>query len=290
MNILYYGVFDGRKWRAEYPMAEGLEALGHTLFKSNFRSHLPWRIQSDWKKYRAQTDLIFIQNGIPFDPRHLETFDKPLVYMASEANLQSQQHLLEGARPPDFVIAHSQQTYDWCLAHHLPSQRLHNAFNSHFYKRFDVPFQYDLCFIGGLSPRRARILNLLKEKKYNLFVSQSWRPEQVNLIYNQSRLSLHIHAIDETYLPTRLFEVMPTQSCFLVEDMGKNYDPVVGEGFESWSNEADLLEKIDFLLATPNAREEKVNLANAMAPLHNWKARMREFGVIFQQVLERSQA
>lgn len=287
VHILYYGVFDGRKWRAEYPMAEGLEALGYTLFRSNFRSRLPWRIQSDWRKYRPKTDLIFIQNGIPFDPHHLEHFDRPLVYMASEANLQSQMHLIDCARPPDFVIAHSQQTYDWCQAHHLPVQRLHNAFNAHFYKRLELPYQYDLCFIGGLSPRRMRILNLLKEKNYSLFVSQSWRPDQVNRIYNQSRLTLHIHAIEETYLPTRLFEVMPTQSCFLVEDMGKNYDPVVGNGFETWKDEAELLEKIDFLLNHPKAREEKVQMANEKAPQHHWGARMREFDAIFQHVLER---
>ncbi|MEI2684912.1 MAG: hypothetical protein V9G14_00575 [Cypionkella sp.] len=135
--------------------------------------------------------------------------------------------------------------------------------------------------------------NLLKEKKYNLFlpVSQSWRPEQVNLIYNQSRSTLHIHAIDETYLPTRLFEVMPTQSRSLVEDMGKNSHPVVGTGFESWSNEAELLEKIDFLVSHACGPAKKRSIcANATAPLHDWGARMREFDAIFQQVLEASQA
>ncbi|MEI2684913.1 MAG: hypothetical protein V9G14_00580 [Cypionkella sp.] len=59
----------------EYPMAEGLEALGHTLFKSNFLQPLALADSVRFgRNTEAQTDLIFIQNGIPFDPRHLETF------------------------------------------------------------------------------------------------------------------------------------------------------------------------------------------------------------------------
>lgn len=287
MRILYYGVFDGKTWRAEYPILEGFQQQGLTVWTSNFRSHWPWRITGDWKKYRHQTDLIFIQNGIPFPPRHMQLFDKPVVYFASEFALSSHLHLMDCPRRPDFVLAHSAQNYEWCQAHHLPVQRVHHASNPHFYKRLDIPYQYDICFIGGMTPRRKRILDFLRAQGIDIYVTQSWQPEEVNRIYNQSRLVLHIHAQEETYLPTRLFEVIPTQSCFLIEDMGTNFDPNLGQDFfASWQDPQDLLVHIRDLLAHPEKRAAITAKANALAPQHTWLKRTEDFVNVFEQLLQ----
>lgn len=288
MRILYYGVFDGQTWRSEYPILEGLQKQGHTIWTSNFRSYWPWRIANDWKKHRSHTDLIFIQNGIPFHPRHLERFDKPIVLLASEFAVASHLHLLDCPRPPDYVLAHSEQTYQWCQTHNIPSMRIHHAANHHFYKRLHIPFKYDVCFVGGLTSRRQRILDFLKAKGVAVYVTQNWKPQEVNRIYNQSRLILHIHAQEETYLPTRLFEVLPTQGCLLMEDLGVNLDETMGtDFFVSWQEPEDLRQKIQHLSAYPTERDAITAQAHALAPSHTWLERTKIYTNVFLQVLEK---
>ncbi|PIQ25171.1 hypothetical protein COW36_22960 [bacterium (Candidatus Blackallbacteria) CG17_big_fil_post_rev_8_21_14_2_50_48_46] len=283
MRMLYYGVFDGRRWRSEYPIKEAFETLGYQLWLSNFRSRLPWRISADWKKNKARTDLVFIQNGIPFPVDMMQQFDCPVAYLASEFSLQSQIHLLQSKRPPDFVLAHSEQVFEWCQHHQIPTRRIHHAYNPHFYKRLEIPYLYDLCFIGGMTPRRLALLEAL-QKHFKVKVATSWKPAEVNQIYNQSRLVLHIHAQEETYLPTRFFEVLPTQGCFLTEDLGQNEVPELKPGYVSWKDLKDLLEKTELLLKNPEQRQALVAQANALAPEHTWLARIREYDQIFKSL------
>lgn len=286
MRILYFGVFDGRRWRAEYPMLAALQALGHQITTVNFRSLFKWQIGAALQK-QDRVDLVFLQNGIPFKEAYLQQIQKPFVFLASEFAVDSARHILESRRPPDLVLAHSQQTYDYCLKRGIRAKRIHLAYNDQIYTPLpDLPWRYDFCFIGGLNARREEWLKPLQKQAYKSFVGTVHQPEKINRIYNQSRLILHVHAANQHYLPVRLFEVLPTRGCLLIESLGDNADPSLGQDFyASFATPTELQQKLDHLLSHEAERAQRVQVANQLAPQHSWSARMEEFAADFATLL-----
>lgn len=285
MKILFYGVFDGKKWRSEYPILEGFQQAGVQAFTSNFRSYWPWKTLSDWEKYRHQADLVFIQNGIPFKTEHLPKFDKPIVLLASEFDVNVHLPVLKSLGAKDFVLAHSQQTFEWCQTHQIASKRIHHAANPHHYFKQAIDYQYELCFIGGMTPRRQKILQELRQKGINVFASTCWKPQEINSIYNQSKFILHIHAQEQNYLPTRFFEAIQTQGCLLIEEMGQNADPSLdSDAYLSWSHSDHLIEVIQN--CSEEQRKKIVQKANQLAPQHTWHQRVYDYIHVFQDVIK----
>lgn len=291
MRILYFGVFDGKTWRSEYPMLHGLQKQGHLIYPVNFRQFLPGHIRRAFRRYHRRSDLVFIQNGNPFPSHWLARFECPVVYMASEFALSSAQHILDAPRPPDAVLAHSQQVVDYCLDKGIPVQRVHHAFHSQHYHVQHVPYTYDICFIGSLNARRERWLKSLQARfKERLFVGEVWQPEAINRYYNASKIVLHLHAAEENYVPTRFFEVLPTQGCLLTESLGNNLTPDLQfSGYRQFDTPESLLEHINDLLTHENLRQALVQQAQQQAPQHSWEGRMRTYSDYFKEVLHVSQ-
>lgn len=287
MKILYLGVFDGKQWRSEYPMAEGLKKQGHTLLTCNFRSKWPGTVLRAWRKHQHEIDLVFVQNGIPFKEHWLsQMHSKPLVFLASEYALSSAVHILNASRKPDLTLAHSEQTFQYCQSHGLKARRIHHAYNHAQYRTLELPFKYDVCFVGGMSPRRQHFLKQLENQGLKTCIAKTGDAHQINTIYNQSKVVLHIHAKDEPYLPTRLFEVLPTQGCLLIEDLKDNADPELGDDFyESFTSPEEMLHKINHLLEHESERQARVDNAQRLAPEHTWEARMKTYSVYFQELL-----
>ena len=290
MRILYFGVFDGKKWRAEYPMLKGLQAQGHEIFPINFRQRWPGAIRRAYQRYGKRSDLIFIQNGNPFPPRELARFKQPLVYMASEYALHSAQHILDAPHPPQGVLAHSQQVVDYCLKKKIYVQRVHHAFHDQYYHLEAVDYRYDLCFIGSLNARRQAWLQPLKQALgERMFIGEVWKPEAINTLYNQSKLVIHIHAAEESYIPTRFFEVLPTQSCLVTESLGSNLTPdLCFKGYAQFNTPAEALAVVQDLLANPPLRHEMSLTAQAHAPQHSWQGRMKTYSQFFEETVKRN--
>lgn len=288
MRILYYGVFDGRDWRSEYPMLAGLKALGDQIDTVNFRSRIPGTIGRGAKRYAASADLIFVQNGIPMKPEQTRHFgSRPYLLFASEFGLEEHLPLLTAPRRPDFVIAHAERTVEYCRSQNLPVERLPNAYNPTFYHALEAEFKYDVMFIGGMTPRREQVLNQLRERYgERLYVGKNWNPREVNALYNQSRIVFHVHAKEERYLPTRLFEVMPTRACFVSESYGANIHPLVSDkGSLTYETFDEAMATIDRLLGDEAERRQIVSEAHAEAPRHTWAARMQNFRDCFGQAI-----
>lgn len=292
MHILYYGVFDGRDWRSEYPMLAGLKALGNQIDTVNFRSRIPGTIARGIKRYGPQADLILVQNGIPLKPEKSRHFtSKPYVLFASEFALESHLPLLQAPRRPDFVIAHAESVDAWCKQEGIPVEHLPHAYNPNFYFPIEGDFRYDVTFIGGMTPRRTQILNRLKTRYgERMHVSTNWNPREINALYNQSRIVFHVHAKEERYLPTRLFEVMPTRACFVSESYGNRlpalYPDKASITYESFDEAVELIDK---LLEDEASRRRIVSQAHSDAPRHTWAARMQDFMVCFKQATKHAQ-
>lgn len=289
MNILYFGVFDGKDWRSEYPMLQALQALGDQVATVNFRSRFPGTIQRGVRRHLADADLVFVQNGIPMNPVHSLRFrPKPYLLFASEFGLDQHLPMLQAPHRPDFVIAHAEPTVRYCREQGIPVERLPNAFNPAFYHAIETPFRYDVCFIGGMTPRRQQLLDQLR-KRYGdrLYIGKNWDPREVNRLYNQSKIVFHMHAKDERYMPTRLFEVLPTNACFVSESFGANQHPLVAEqGYVDYQDFDEAISKIDALIGDEAWRQRVVSAAQAEAPRHSWAARMKDFRRCFEAGIE----
>ncbi|MEZ0368408.1 MAG: glycosyltransferase [Candidatus Sericytochromatia bacterium] len=293
MHILYYGVFDGKDWRSEYPMLTALEGLRDSADTVNYRSRLPGTIRRGWKRYGAKAELVFVQNGIPMSPRWPGLWaDKPYLLFASEFGLEEHLPLLTAPRRPDFVIAHAERTVAFCREQGLAVERLPNAFNPAFYHALELPYRYDVMFIGGMTPRREKLLGQLREKYGERFyLGKNWDPREVNKLYNQARIVFHVHAKEERYLPTRLFEVLPTRAVFVSESFGANVHPLVApRGYVSYDTLDEAITTVDRLLANESERLEVLTQAHAEAPNHTWAARMHRFSACFEQAITQFQA
>ena len=288
MHILYYGVFDGKDWRSEYPMLDGLLKLGDTAATVNFRSRIPGTIARGWKRHQAKAELVYVQNGIPMNPAHTRLWaSKPYLLFASEFGLEEHLPLLDAPRRPDFVIAHAERTVEYCRSQGLAVERLPNAYNPAFYHALELPYRYDVMFIGGMTPRREKVLRQLSERYGERFyLGKNWNPREVNKLYNQAKIVFHVHAKEERYLPTRLFEVLPTRACFVSESFGANVHPLVEpRGYVNYESLDEALELIDSLLRDESARQRVLDDAHAQAPRHTWAARMHSFRACFDQAL-----
>lgn len=288
MRIVWFGVWDGKEWRAEYQLLRYLQAKGVMVVCVNNRAPT-FDVEIAMLTHHADTDLYFLQNGKTFRPEWLSLFNKPVVYWASEASLSRSRHLLHAQRKPDYVIAHSMQTMNEARRLGIPCSRMHNAFDSKLYFRKPMPKRYDVCMIGCMTGRRKRwYFEMMKQlgRDTIVYVRNRYTAQQANEIYNQSKIILHVHAINETYLPSRLFEAIPTSGCLLIEDMKQNWDPALGEGFfVKFSDRADMIKKIRELKTNAALCDKIVNKANAIAVNHTWAQRADQLIKIFNRVV-----
>jgi hypothetical protein len=279
MTLYWLGVFDNLSWRAEYQVVREMERLGIKVRKANYRSptYIP---QDDWMSRRDGVNVVVLQNGKGFRPDWMNAFsDVPVVYWATEASATRSRPILNADRKPDLVIANSMQSFRAAEQRHLPVVRMHNGFDPGLYKRTDIHEQFDIAFLGTLTKRRKwfyrRLCAMLPEARVCL--RKRYTPEQGNNIYNASRVIIHVHAIEETYIPSRLFETLPTRGCLLIEEMGKNWDTRIGDrGFVKFNGPNDMCLKALRLLKREKERREIVRRANVEAQRHTWAARVPE--------------
>lgn len=289
MKVMWLGVFDKKPWRAEYAILKQFRAKGVQVICVNKRE-TGFNI-ADIRNLIAHSDLVFLQNGKTFRAEWLNEIRKPIVYWATEASLSVAHHILIGGRIPDFVISHSRQVFDYCKQRGIPTSRIHNAFDSSQYYRINAPMVWDICVAGNTSKRRRKIYKRLYERLHNeakIGVLSSYTPSQANQMYNQSRIVLHIHAINETYLPSRFFEVIPTAAVFICESMGRNYDERIGRGFfDEFTTISDLCNKCMRIIRDPSLQKRMASAANAVSLKHTWAVRTNEIIAAFRAVLNK---
>jgi len=284
MKILWFGVFDGIEYRSESPMVRGIEKCGGQVIQCNYRGETYTSIED---AVTQEHDIVFIQNGAGFKPDWMEILTKPVVYFASEFSFSRAKHIVNAARQPDYVICHSEQVLEKVKKKNIACCRLDHAYNpEHYFTISDVPFEYDFCFVGSLFTRRKGILKyLLKKLPTSTQIVTRAHPEKANSIYNSSRIVLHIHALHQNYIPIRLFEVLPTKGMLLIEEIGRNWDPRIGDQVcVQWKDKKELVEKIQYYLQSERERSRIVHNANVAAGNHTWDERMKQFYKVMEHV------
>jgi hypothetical protein len=276
MRLLWLGVFDGKHWRAEYQLLTVLQSMGVNVFPINYRT-AGFHMEGVWRQYSNRIDAVLLQNGKGLSPGCLDIVTKPYVYWATEASMEHSKWFFAAKRRPDHIIANSVQSLRRARSLGLRAIRMHNGYDPTLYYRKPNRKLYDVAMLGSMTARRRswyrRMLELM-DYHINVVVLKRYTAREANDFYNSSRIVLHVHAIDETYLPSRFFEVLPTSACLLIEDMGENWDPNLGSGFfETFRTKSEMAQRILSMKRHPEQCELMSKRANLEAGKHTWMKR-----------------
>lgn len=150
------------------------------------------------------------------------------------------------------------------------------AFNDKLWRKLEgCKKLYDWCFIGNMNdPKRRRITELLERSYPACFVGQA-AGEEMNLIYNQSRIALNITLSNDVNM--RFFESQGTGAP-LMSNRVNNGEDLLFESVLYYEDEDDLLRLMDeHLRAEPRALQELGDRQRRhVLEHHTYRRRMRQ--------------
>lgn len=120
---------------------------------------------------------------------------------------------------------------------------------------------YDVAFVGSLDlpktkeERRAILESLEGKYKMNDYRKSVYGAE-VNRVYNQAKIVVNIPLSVASGFNMRFFEAMASGALLLTKDLGYRKSDLfqAGEHFVTYSDHADLLDKVDYYLKHDNER------------------------------------
>lgn len=222
LNILYYAVHKQNKgWGAETFISDGLEKLGHLVYKIDYRAN-----RNDLQKIHNESitnenfDLFLLQRGDGFPINIIQSMKCKKVFWASElVSRNRDQDRLLIPNLFDHIFFHSSECIK--LSEYKGScSVLLNGFSEDIYYPIIVDKVYDILFCGIMTQRRQNIINQLSQY-FKINVSNKFGIE-LNKEINQSKIILNIHAEDFKDLETRVYEVLGSKNFLLSEKLNKD--------------------------------------------------------------------
>lgn len=156
------------------------------------------------------------------------------------------------------------------------------------HKSYDLPFEFDISFVGGRYGWRPKFIEKLQNMgiKVTCF-GNGWEngplsDDEMVRLYSQSRINLGFAGVGHSRrlkcLKGRDFEVPMSGGLYLTQDnpeLSLAYD--VGKEIVTYQNEKDCNEKIKWLLANPD-EADKIREAGRKRALkdHTWERRFEE--------------
>lgn len=281
-TVLYLGVHQrNAPWGSEGAIARGLACHAH-LHLVDFRAEAD-RLRRDVRALVADADLCLLQSGIGLDRDVLDQLDLPLCFFATEAPRASVADHLEliTRRRPELVIAHDRTVHRRCDQLDVPVRRVMHGFDDRYYRPVELPRAFDVAFVGRLTPRREQAVETLRRRAPELRVTalECTDPRLVARVYNASRLVLHVMAEDGVaYLPTRLFEVLPTRAGLLCEAVGERLPSDLDAAAAMFpAGDWDAMANLARELIADERWRGLAAAGNATADRHSWQARAALF-------------
>lgn len=159
------------------------------------------------------------------------------------------------------------------------------------HKPYDLPFKYDVSFIGGKYGWRPNFIRKLQKMGINVTCfGNGWEngplsDEEMVKLYSQSRINLGFAGVGHSKklmcLKGRDFEVPMSGGLYLTQnnsELSLVYN--IGEEIVTYQNEKDCAEKIKWLLAHPSEADFIRNAGHKRAQKeHTWEIR---FQSVFQ--------
>ena len=156
------------------------------------------------------------------------------------------------------------------------------------HKSYDLPFEYDVSFVGGKYGWRPRFISKLQKLGVNITCfGNGWKngplsDDEMVKLYSRSRINLGFAGVGYSKklmcLKGRDFEVPMSRGLYLTQhnpELSLVYD--VGKGIVTYKDEKKCVEKIKWLLADPD-EADKIRDAGRKRTLkdHTWEKRFEK--------------
>ena len=226
MNLLYLNVIEqNRGWGAEEFVNRGLLSLNVKTHCIDYRNQ---RFQLGNKLRQApQCDAVLLQRaeGIPL---HLiRAINRPRFFWASElvSRRRDQDNLIKSGLFKH-IFFHTQDCIDSVVGRGWIDRSkcsvLLNGFESSTFFPIKHPEKdIDVLFIGNITRRREFWLEQLANMGIKIHVTKAFGQE-MNALFQRSKIILNIHAENYLDTETRVFEVLGSGSLLLTEPLSRD--------------------------------------------------------------------
>jgi spore maturation protein CgeB len=266
-------------WGFENRLISAINSLGHTLISTDFRQE---RTQLP-KLFQQKADLVLVCKGENIDPQLIEScgcvtalwyaeqigsveqFDKTAISRRIE--LQFNIHAF------DYVYSHDPSNL--LIYKRLGAERVFPlpcaAVDPEINHKLNIPKKYEVVFVGSKTPRRQNILNNLEQRGIKVFNPNIWDTNELNKVFNESKIVLNLHLSDLLNTETRVAEVLGSGSFLLSENLSDNELVQDGKHFigVEMGNVPQLVEKIMYYLANEDEREAIANKGHQYINKHH---------------------
>jgi spore maturation protein CgeB len=214
-------------WGFENRLITAINELGHTLISTDFRqerNHLPERLA-------LPADLILVCKGEGIDSHLIESSPCVTALWYAE-QIGTPKTWDETALTRRKELAFNLAAFDYAFSHDpsnlsiyqklgaekvssLPCAAVDPALNRKLY----IPKKYDVVFVGSKTLRRLALLEAIGRIGIAVYSPDIWNGEEMNRLFNESRIVLNLHLSDLPNTETRIAEVLGAGSFLLSETL-----------------------------------------------------------------------
>ncbi|KKO19777.1 MAG: hypothetical protein DCC43_11005 [Candidatus Brocadia sp.] len=265
-------------WGFENHVISALKKMGCKVISTDFRQER----HNLAELLRQEADLVLVCKGEFISPDLIKSLPYPTalwyceqIGTVEEADYESllrRKELAYNATAFDFVFSHDManieiyKTIGCKRVHWLPSATV----NTEVHKKLELPKKYDITFIGSKTSRRSTLLIALA-KYFKVYTPNIWNSNELNQVFNESKVVLNIHLSDLLNMETRIGEVLGSGSFLLTEELSSNDLFTDGEHLVQWNrgNIEDMINKINYYLVHEDERERIAKTGHLFALEHH---------------------
>lgn len=265
-------------WGFENHLISTLEGMNYKVISTDFRQER----HNLHTLLQQKADLVLVCKGefIPAELIKSLPYPTALWYCEQIGNDNSIDYAAILRRNE---LAYNVTAFDYVFSHDNTNMQIYRdlgcknvfwlpcvAVNTHIHKKLDIPRKYDVTFIGSQTPRRKAILAAL-EKHVKVFNPNVWDSNQLNEIFNASKIVLNIHLSDLLNTETRVGEVLGAGSFLLTEELSCRELFADGKHLVQWhpGDVEGLVEKIHYYLTNEAEREKIAEEGHRFAVEHH---------------------
>jgi spore maturation protein CgeB len=265
-------------WGFENRLFPVFEKLGWKVISTDFRQEadvLPARLQQP-------CDLVLFCKAERVQAELIRSVKYPTFLWWAEllGSVDKTDELADSIRKS---LVHNVQAYDHVFLHDEMSIPLVQSWgaksvsclpsavaNPDVQKKLDVEKKYDVCFVGQITPRREKFLQELK-KEVSVHVAKVWDPDELNLLFNESKIVLNIHSSVLLNTETRVGEVLGAGAFFLTEELSSPNLFQDGEHciYTRSDDISDMAAKVKYYLEHEEEREKIAKQGHDYVHIHH---------------------
>lgn len=246
-----------RPWGTGNFFHKAFTKLGHRVVDIDLERHKGKLGELSKVQQEHGADLLFVLKGQGVDQRWVEAVKCPTVLWYQDDAIEWQvarDHLKSYGPVYDYVYYFDEAGLDLLRSLGIRDPKfLPCATDPEVYKRLGgVKKEYDVSFVGNVSPARRKMLDRLSER-FKVQVATAFMDQMV-AIFNKSKISFNL-AVGKTGYPLRVFEALGMGSFLITNEVPVRYRLFEDRKHLVYYNDGNLEGLIDYYLKHDKERE-----------------------------------